>query len=123
MCGHQHLEWEQLSYIKKLKDLKHVNFKAKTAYRYCKSQIIAVCKGISILIIQLNEQTEPLKKKITNTTKVLLLPVQFTPFPEYPGLQVHIKDPLVFRQLAFASQLCFPAPHSFISAIKKSGAE
>ena len=37
--------------LKKLKDLKHVNFKAKIAYRYCKSQTIAVFKGISILII------------------------------------------------------------------------
>ena len=45
---------------------------AKIPYRYCKSQTIAVCKGISILIIQLKEQTEPLKKKIINTTKVLL---------------------------------------------------
>ena len=28
-------------------------FKAKIAYRYCKSETIAVCKGISILIIHL----------------------------------------------------------------------
>ena len=30
-----------------------VMFKAKIAYRYCKSETIAVCKGISILIIHL----------------------------------------------------------------------
>ena len=28
-------------------------FKAKIAYRYCKSQTIVVCKGISVLIIHL----------------------------------------------------------------------
>ena len=60
---------------------------------------------------------------IINKTKVLFLPVQLTPFPEYPGLQVHTKDPLMFRQLAFESQLCFPVSHSFLSAIKKSGTE
>ena len=41
--------------------------KAKIAYRYCKSQTIAVCKGISILIIQLKEQTEPLGTKQLTT--------------------------------------------------------
>ena len=50
-------------------------------------------------------------------------PVHLTPFPEYPGLQVHTKDPIVLLQIAFASQLCFPVSHSFISAITKSGTE
>ena len=58
-----------------------------------------------------------------NKTKVLFSPVQLTPFQEYPGLQVHTKDPLVFLQVAFAPQLCFPVSHSFISAIKKSSTE
>ena len=49
--------------------------------------------------------------------------MQLTPIPEYPGLQVHTKDPLVFWQLALALQLCVPALHSFISAKKKSGTE
>ena len=55
------------SFKKKLKDLKQVNFKAKIAVRYCKSQTIAVCKGISILIIQLKEQSEPLGTKQLTT--------------------------------------------------------
>ena len=67
VCGHHNIEWGQLQYIKKLKDLKHVNFKAKTVYRYYKSQTIAVCKGISILIIQLKEQSEPLGTKQLTT--------------------------------------------------------
>jgi len=46
----------------------------------------------------------------------LYLPVQLTPFPEYPGLQVHTKDPTVLLQIALASQLCSPVSHSFISA-------
>ena len=50
-------------------------------------------------------------------------PVQSTPSPEYPGLQVHTKDPLVFLQLAFESQLCFPASHSFISEKKELGTQ
>ena len=63
------------------------------------------------------------KRFIIKKTEVLFSPVQLTPSPEYPGLQVHTKDPLVFLQLAFAWQLCFPASHSFISAKKKSGTE
>ena len=42
------------------------------------------------------------KRFIIKKTEVLFSPVQLTPFPEYPGLQVHSKDPLVFLQLAFA---------------------
>ena len=37
-------------------------------------------------------------------TEVLFSPVQLTPSPEYHGLQVHTKDPLMFLQLAFLSQ-------------------
>ena len=47
------LNGDNYNTLKKLKDLEHDNSKAKTAFRYCKSQTIAVCKGISILIIQL----------------------------------------------------------------------
>ena len=52
-----------------LKNLKisSMLIKAKIAYRYCKSQTIAVCKGISILIIQLKEQSEPLGTKQLTT--------------------------------------------------------
>ena len=60
------------------------------------------------------------KRFIIKKTEVLFSPVQLTPSPEYPGLQVHTKDPLLFLQIAFALQLCFPASHSFISAKKKS---
>ena len=42
--------------------------------------------------------------------------MQLTPFPEYPGLQVHSKDPSVLLQAALASQLCSPVIHSFTSA-------
>ena len=63
------------------------------------------------------------KRFIIKKTEVLFSPLQLTPFPEYPGLQVHTKDPLVFLQVAFSSQLCFPVSHSFSSAIQKSGTE
>ena len=43
-------------------------------------------------------------------------PVQLTPFPEYPGLQEHSKDPSVLLQSALASQWCSPVIHSFTSA-------
>ena len=35
-------------------------------------------------------------------TDALFSPAQLTPSPEYPGLQVHTKDPSVFLQIAFA---------------------
>ena len=63
------------------------------------------------------------KRFIIKKTEVLFSPVQLTPSPEYPGLQVHSKNPLVFLQIALAWQLCFPASHSFSSAIQKSGTE
>ena len=59
------------------------------------------------------------KRFFVKKTEVLFSPVQLTPSPEYPGLQVHTKDPLVFWQLAFTAQLCFPTLHSFISAKKE----
>ena len=62
-----------------------------------------------------NVDWEKIINKIRNKIKVLFLPVQLTPFPEYPGLQVHTKDPLVFWQLAFSSQLWSNVSHSFIS--------
>ena len=43
--------------------------------------------------------------------------MQFRPSPVYPGLQRQAKDPLVLLQYArFASQLCSPVSHSFMSA-------
>ena len=53
------LNGDNYNTLKKLKDLEHVNFKAKTSVRYCKSQTIAVCKDISILIIQLKRTNGP----------------------------------------------------------------
>ena len=46
------LHGENYNTLKNLK-IPGMMFKAKIAYRYCKSQTIAVCKGISILIIHL----------------------------------------------------------------------
>ena len=63
------------------------------------------------------------KRFIIKKTEVLFSPVQLTPSPEYPGLQVHTKDPLVLLQTALSSQFCFPVWHSFSSAIQKSGTE
>jgi len=31
-------------------------------------------------------------------------PVQDSPFPVYPGLHEHVKEPMVFRQAALGSQ-------------------
>ena len=47
------------------------------------------------------------------------MPVQVTPLPVNPGLQVQLKLPIVLLQYAFTSQLCNVAlEHSLIS-IKK----
>ena len=35
-------------------------------------------------------------------------PVQFTPFPAYPGLQRHLNDPGLLTQVAFDEQLLAP---------------
>ena len=40
------------------------------------------------------------------------LPSQLTPSPEYPGLQVHVKERLVLVQYASSWQLCRPVLHS-----------
>ena len=45
----------------------------------------------------------------------IYLPMHDVPFPVYPGLQVHVKDPMVFLQTAFTSQSCVPIAHSSIS--------
>ena len=41
-----------------------------------------------------------------------MLPLQFTPSPKYPGLQVHVKERLVLVQYASLWQLCCPVLHS-----------
>jgi len=41
-----------------------------------------------------------------------MLPLQFTPSPKYPGLQVHVKERLVLVQYASSWQLCCPVLHS-----------
>lgn len=48
-------------------------------------------------------------------------PVQVTPFPEYPELQVQVNDPGLLWQAAFALQL-FPPLHSSISNERKEEA-
>ena len=52
----------------------------------------------------------------------LYLPLHLTPSAsEYPGLQVHVNDPILLMQVALASsQLCSSVSHSSISAIKYS---
>lgn len=58
-----------------------------------------------------------LGNKFNSMTVTLLLPVQFRPSPVYPGSQRHAKDLLVLLQYVwFASQLCSPVSHSFMSA-------
>ena len=49
---------------------------------------------------------------------VVYSPVQFCsgPLLEYPSLQTHLNDPLVFwHNELVALQLCFPVSHSFMS--------
>jgi hypothetical protein len=41
--------------------------------------------------------------------------VHVTPSPVYPGLHVHLNEPTVFVQVAWASQLSVPFEHSFTS--------
>ena len=41
-----------------------------------------------------------------------MLPLQFTPSPKYPDLQVHVKERLVLVQYASSWQLCCPVLHS-----------
>ena len=41
-----------------------------------------------------------------------MLPSQLTPSPVYPGLQVHVKEPLVLVQNESSWQLCSPVSHS-----------
>ena len=48
------------------------------------------------------------------------LPSQVTPSPENPLLHVHVKDPMVLLQAAFASQLSVLAMHSSISIMINS---
>ncbi|KAJ8307561.1 hypothetical protein KUTeg_015645 [Tegillarca granosa] len=46
---------------------------------------------------------------------ILYLPVQVTPFPEYPILHVHLNDPGMLVQSASLLQLCVFVVHSLIS--------
>ena len=52
VCGHDNLAGAQFKNTSKNVNISSM-YEAKIAYRYCKSQTIAPCKGISILIIQL----------------------------------------------------------------------
>jgi len=55
------------------------------------------------------------KKKNKNKNKNKFLPLQLRPFPEYPLLQVHVKLPWVFVQVAFAWHPPLLVKHSLIS--------
>ena len=48
------------------------------------------------------------------------LPVQITPFPVNPELQIQIKSVGVSKQEAFTWQLCVPNRHSSRATNKKS---
>lgn len=43
------------------------------------------------------------------------IPLQVRPSPEYPGLHLQLKDPLVLLQTALALHLFFSVAHSSIS--------
>ena len=45
----------------------------------------------------------------------IIIPIHDRPFPTSPGLQVQIKEPAVFVQFAFLSQLWLPSSHSLMS--------
>jgi len=45
-----------------------------------------------------------------------MVPLQSTPFPEYPELQVQLKLPIVLLHIAFLSQLLVFKSHSFSSS-------
>ena len=53
-----------------------------------------------------------LKKKTCSFNLHIMLPAQLTPSPVYPGLQVHVKEPLVLVHSASSWQLCSPVSHS-----------
>ena len=50
----------------------------------------------------------------------MFLPEQEVPFPVYPVLQAHVKDPSVFVQAALASQLWVLREHSSLSKEAKT---
>ena len=58
------------------------------------------------------ELSSRLKKKTCSFNLLIILPAQLTPSPVYPGLQVHVKEPLVLVQNASSWQLCSPVSHS-----------
>ena len=47
------------------------------------------------------------------------LPEQVKPFPEYPLLQAHVKEPIVLAQAAFALQLSVLVVHSSTSGMQR----
>ena len=55
--------------------------------------------------------------KQTNQTTFSIenLPVQSSPLPVYPDLQVHLNEPGTSTHEAVEEQLCFPSKHSLIS--------
>jgi len=50
----------------------------------------------------------------------LNVPLQFTPSPVYPGLQLHPNDPASFTQSAFDEQLLAPGEAQSSTSVRKS---
>ena len=53
--------------------------------------------------------------EFTLTYIMAQIPLQVRPSPEYPGLHLQLKDPLVLLQTALALHLFFSVAHSSIS--------
>jgi len=58
-----------------------------------------------------------LKNKLFWKKKNKILPKQERPSPEYSGLQIQLKLPIVFEQIAFISHPPLLIEHSLISTI------
>ena len=51
--------------------------------------------------------------------RLLIVPLQVTPFPEYPSLHVHVKLPSLLLHVACGWQSLLPCVHSSLSERKK----
>ena len=113
--------WHLLEYVlhssisvkekKKRKEKREKNEK----WNFCfiqKSYIYMYMKNT--LYIQKKKERAKLNHPWPHFLAIPNLPVQFCPFPVYPGWQLHTCDPLVLVQFAFSWQEWFPL-HSSMS--------
>ena len=84
--------------------------------RYAGKISLATMIVLFFLMGMVTEETHqiPVQSRPNIVTKKLNSPVQFCPFPVYPGWHSHICDPRVLLHLAFTWQEWFPL-HSSIS--------